>query len=75
MKRITMGLGLAILAATGICLAGTPCDQVKAKVEDKIKSHGVKAYTLDIVPAGENKDGKVVGTCEGGKKQLVYKRG
>lgn len=76
MGHYTRGLSAALLfAVAGTGLAGTPCDEVKAKVESKIKSHGVKAFTLDIVAAGEAKDAKVVGVCEGGKKQIVYKRG
>jgi hypothetical protein len=56
-------------------VAGTPCDQVKSQIEAKIKAHGVSQYVLDIVPAGQSGEGKVVGSCEGGKKSVVYERG
>jgi hypothetical protein len=38
----------------------------------------VPAYTLEIVPnedAEKDKDAKVVGSCDGGTKKIVYKRG
>ena len=76
MSYYTRGLGAALLfAVVGVSHAGTPCDEVKSKLEAKIKSHGVKAFTLDVVATGDAKDAKVVGVCEGGKKQIVYKRG
>ena len=51
------------------------CDELKAEIEAKIKAKSVKTYTLDIVPAAEVKDGNVVGSCDGGAKKIVYKRG
>lgn len=51
------------------------CDDLKAGVAAKIEANGVKTYTLDIVPTAEVKDGKVVGTCGGGSKKIVYKKG
>jgi len=30
---------------------------------------------LEVVAKGAAADGKVVGTCEGGTKEIVYKRG
>lgn len=52
-----------------------PCEELKAEIEAKIKANGVEKYTLDIVAAEEVKDGKVVGSCDGGTKRIVYKRG
>jgi hypothetical protein len=68
-------LAIAVLCALAAGSASaTPCDTVKAQVEARIKDHGVKAYSLDVVAAADVKDQKVVGSCEGGKKKLVYKR-
>lgn len=64
----------AMLCFAASAARATPCDEVKSQVEAKIKGHGVKAYTLDVVAAAEVKDQKVVGSCEGGKKKLVYRR-
>lgn len=62
-----------VVLATGPALAKT-CDSLKAEVDTKIKANGVKSYTLDIVVPADVKDQKVVGSCDGGKKRLVYSR-
>jgi hypothetical protein len=51
------------------------CNELKAEIEAKIKANGVEKFTLDIVDADAQADGKVVGTCDGGTKKIVYKRG
>jgi hypothetical protein len=73
MKTRHIAVAALFTLAAGSAFA-TPCDTVKSQIEAKIKGHGVKAYTLDVVAAAEVKDLKVVGSCEGGKKKLVYKR-
>jgi hypothetical protein len=53
-----------------------PCEELKAEIAKSIEANGVKAYTLTIVPAQEVKESdKVVGSCDGGTKRIVYKRG
>ena len=51
------------------------CEELKGAIEAKIKSHGVKTFTLEIVPTEDVKHERVVGSCDGGKKAIVYKRG
>ena len=51
------------------------CDELKAEIEAKIKKNGVDKFTLDIVDADKQAEGKVVGTCDGGAKKIVYKKG
>jgi len=70
------------LLAALIAFALTPalaqkksCDELKAEIEAKVKSKRVKVYSVDIVAAAEVKDAKVVGSCDGGAKKIVYKRG
>jgi len=46
-----------------------------AKIEAKIQAKGVKAFTLTIVDKDEKSDLRVVGTCDGGSKKILYKRG
>lgn len=53
----------------------TNCETVKEKIAEKIKSNGVAEFTLDAVEKGTATDGKVVGVCGGGTKDIVYKRG
>jgi len=73
MKHSQFALAALLCLSTSTAWA-THCDTVKGQIDAKIKGHGVKTYTLDAVPAAEVKDQKVVGTCEGGKKKIVYKR-
>lgn len=54
--------------------AAKPCDDLKTEIAGKLDAKGVKAYTLDIVAKDKDADGKVVGTCEGGTKKIVYNR-
>ena len=51
------------------------CEELKTEIAAKLDAKGVKNYSLDIVPAESVKDQTVVGSCEGGKKRIVYKRG
>jgi len=51
------------------------CGELKSEIEAKIKKNGVDKFTLDIVDADKQADGKVVGTCDGGTKKIVYKKG
>jgi hypothetical protein len=53
-----------------------PCEELKGEIEAKIKKNGIEKFSLDIVDSSaEAKDAKVVGTCDGGTKKIVYKRG
>ncbi len=71
----TFILAASILAFAGTASAKVTCDDVKAKIEAKLQGKGVKAYTLTIVPKDEASDLRVVGTCDGGAKKILYKRG
>ncbi|MGH8700260.1 MAG: DUF1161 domain-containing protein [Burkholderiales bacterium] len=51
------------------------CGELKAEIDAKIKKNGVKEFSLEIVPSDQVKDGNVVGSCDGGTKKIVYKRG
>jgi len=51
------------------------CTELKGEIEAKIKKNGVEKFSLDVVDADAQAEGKVVGTCDGGTKKIVYKRG
>ena len=74
MVKLTTALvaGLAV-AFSSVTWAG--CDEVKARIEDKIKKNGVEKFTLTIVDKGGQVDGKVVGNCDNEQKLIVYKKG
>lgn len=73
MKKLILAVGLMTLAG-GAFAAGKPCEELKAEIAAKLDAKGVKGYTLEIVNKGEPA-GKVVGSCEGGTKEIVYRRG
>ncbi|HZD19176.1 MAG TPA: DUF1161 domain-containing protein [Burkholderiales bacterium] len=51
------------------------CNELKTEIEAKIKKNGVDKFSLDIVDIDAQAEGKQVGTCDGGTKKIVYKRG
>jgi len=73
MKKMICLMSL-VLASSG-AWAAKSCDELKAEIEAKVQEHGVKAFTLEIVASDAKDEGKVVGTCEGGKKKILYKKG
>ncbi|CAI8957833.1 MULTISPECIES: DUF1161 domain-containing protein [Pseudomonas] len=74
MKKLVVAIGLMTLAGTALA-AGKPCEELKAEIAAKLDAKGVSGYSLEIVDKGAAADGKVVGSCEGGTKEIVYKRG
>ncbi|MBC3372988.1 DUF1161 domain-containing protein [Pseudomonas sp. SWRI92] len=74
MKKLMVALGLLSLAS-GAFAAGKPCEELKGEIAAKLDAKGVSGYSLEIVDKGAAADAKVVGTCEGGAKEIVYKRG
>ena len=78
MKKSVAALAVALFVVSMPALAQRkPCEELLSEIEAKIKANGVKVFTLEIVPADEVKeqDGKVVGSCDGATKRIVYKRG
>ena len=65
---------VALLLATPVYGAGKSCDELKAEIDAKLKANKVEGYTLEVVANDDVKDQKVVGSCEGGTKKIVYKR-
>lgn len=74
MKKFILAVGLLSLAG-GAFAAGKPCEELKAEIAAKLDAKGVSGYSLEIVDKGAAGGGKVVGTCEGGAKEIVYTRG
>jgi hypothetical protein len=67
---------LLIAAVLCICLPVSaqikPCEELKAEIEGKLKEKGVTSFSLEIIPADQVKDQKVVGSCGGGKNKITY---
>lgn len=68
-------VAMLVLGVSGAAWAQRKsCEDLKSQIEAKLKAKGVEKYTLDIVTADNARDGKVVGSCDGGTKRIVYKR-
>jgi Protein of unknown function (DUF1161) len=71
-------VGVAVALLVPVCAhaqAAKSCEELKSEIARKIEANGVKSYTLEIVAKDKDEEGKVVGTCDGGTKKLVYRRG
>jgi hypothetical protein len=72
---------IAAAVVLGMVVAGPAlaqkkdCGELKGEIEAKIKKNGVDKFSLDVVEGDKQGEGKVVGTCDGGSKKIVYKRG
>ena len=77
--RAKAWLGIAALLLVPACsYAQGPkaCEELKSEIAAKLDVKGVKDYSLDVVAKdADAADAKVVGTCEGGSKKIVYKKG
>ena len=51
-----------------------PCEELKDEITKKLDAKGVKGYTLEIVAKDKDAEGKVVGTCDGGTKKILYNK-
>lgn len=65
---------VAVLMTSSAYAQGKPCEELKSDIAKKLEANGVKSYSLEIVPKDKDAQGKVVGTCEGGTKKIVYSR-
>jgi hypothetical protein len=68
-------MAVVLLVMASPAFAKKDCDELKSEIDAKIQAIGVKSYSLKIVHKENVKDGKVVGTCDGGTKKIIYKRG
>ena len=65
---------ILFVPACSYAQAAKPCEELKSEIASKLDAKGVKSYSLEIVPKDQETDGKVVGSCEGGTKKIVYRR-
>ena len=73
--KVLIAVVASLLIAAPALAQRKDCGELKAEIDAKIKKNGVKEYSLEIVPNDQVKDGNVVGSCDGGTKKIVYKRG
>lgn len=68
-----IALSCLLLAASTQVWAAKSCDELKTEIAAKLDAKQVTGYTLEIVEVEKvEADAKVVGSCEGGSKRIVY---
>jgi hypothetical protein len=73
--RIVAAFVVLIFASVLVYAEGPKsCEVLKSEIAKKVEANGAKAYTLDIVDKDKDAEGKVVGTCEGGRKKIMYNK-
>jgi hypothetical protein len=71
---VTMA-ALFVVSASAFAQAAKPCEELKADIAKKLDAKNVKSYSLEIMAKDDKEgDGKIVGTCDGGTKKIVYSR-
>ncbi len=73
MKKVIAALILVLAVAPAF--AQKSCAELKSEIAATMTAKGVKNFQLEIVANEAVKDQKVVGSCEGGKKKITYKKG
>ena len=74
MKLVLATAAVLFLSGSAHAQAAKPCEDLKSEIAQKLDAKGVKSYTLEIVAKDKDAEGKVVGTCEGGTKKILYRR-
>ena len=66
---------LGALVAGPVSALAIGCDELQQSIEARIRANGVASFTVTAVEAAASAPGQVVGTCDGGRKKLLYVRG
>lgn len=75
MKHLAVLIAVSFVALSSSAFAEIkPCEELKAEIAANLDEKGVKGYTLEIVPADQAVEKKVVGSCEGGTRKITYSR-
>ena len=74
MKACLAIAAVMLIPACSYAQGPKACEDLKSEIAAKLDAKGVKSYSLDIVPKDQDSDDKVVGTCEGGTKKIVYRK-
>jgi hypothetical protein len=69
----TIGV-LLFVSAPAHAQGAKACDELKDEISKKLDAKGVKGYSLEVVAKDKDAEGKVVGTCEGGTKKIMYSK-
>lgn len=76
MKALLTVAAVLLVPACSYAQGPKACEELKTEIAAKLDAKNVKGYTLDIVDKDKDvTDGKAVGTCEGGSKKIIYRKG
>ena len=68
-----MAIAMVLIALSAPAWAARKdCAELKSEIQQRISSNGVVAFTLDVVEVATPEQGKVVGSCDGGSRKIVY---
>jgi hypothetical protein len=62
-------LWLALLPSVGWA---NNCEEIRARIDARIKASGAAGYSLVVVEKDATVTGKVVGSCDRGRRRIVY---
>jgi len=74
MRMLLSVAAVLLVPACSHAQAPKGCEDLKTEIAAKLDAKGVKSYTLEIVAKDQDVEGKVVGTCGGGAKKIVYRK-
>lgn len=74
MRCVFFAAAAIFLSLGSVSAAVKPCAELKAEIAAKLDSNGVKGYELSIADKNDKAAGKAVGTCEDGRKKIIYSR-
>ena len=74
MKTASVLVVLSLVVAAPSWAQVKPCEELRGEIEAKLTQKGVVGFSLNVVAKDAPEDGKVVGTCDGGTKKILYKR-
>jgi hypothetical protein len=67
-----LALASVALALAGAASGADNCEAIRTQIDAKLKASGVARYALTTVDTGAAVPGKVVGSCDLGRKKIVY---
>lgn len=74
MKMLLTIAAVLAIPACGYAQGSKACEDLKTEIAAKLDAKGVKSYSLEIVAKDKDAEGRVVGSCEGGTKKIVYSK-
>jgi hypothetical protein len=70
-KTVLFALASLLAGSAG---AATNCDPLRDQIDAKISAAGVVRYSVTVVDSGDSVTGRIVGSCDLGKKKIVYRQ-